>query len=138
VFVESGEMSEEQRANTEAAIVADCERGSLLMQQELVTGKNHTTAFSKQREPRSGKVSAQLVEFDTTLAEYPVNHLRNRAIAAVATSHFLLIDVDFVPSAELYSNLRSLGRSDPEVGRSNSSRVAPFFFLTCLPQPCLC
>ena len=41
-------------------------------------------------------------------APYPVNALRNLAIGAVTTSHFVLCDVDLWPSAGLYAALRRL------------------------------
>jgi hypothetical protein len=34
-------------------------------------------------------------------SEYPVNKLRNLGIAAVTTSHYFVIDIDFVPSSNL-------------------------------------
>jgi hypothetical protein len=37
---------------------------------------------------------------------YPVNRLRNAALAAVKTSHFVYVDADFVPSPHLYDELR--------------------------------
>ena len=42
-------------------------------------------------------------------AEYPVNHLRNLAIGLVETSHFLVADVDFVPSRNLYTEVLQHG-----------------------------
>ena len=35
-------------------------------------------------------------------ASYPINTLRNLAIRAVRTSHFIVLDVDLWPSASLY------------------------------------
>ena len=45
--------------------------------------------------------------YDPTGKEYPVNLLRNVALAAVATSHVVYADVDFWPSANLYDVLSS-------------------------------
>jgi hypothetical protein len=42
---------------------------------------------------------------------YPVNELRNLAIARVRTSHFLLCDVDLWPDEQLYDRLHALGAS---------------------------
>ena len=36
-----------------------------------------------------------------SIIEYPVNVLRNAGIMAVTTTHFLMIDIDFVPSSNL-------------------------------------
>merc|ERR1719197_2066032 len=36
---------------------------------------------------------------------YPINFLRNVAVNAVHTSHYILLDVDFVPSNDLYESL---------------------------------
>mmetsp|Transcript_23111 Transcript_23111/g.59385 ORF Transcript_23111/g.59385 Transcript_23111/m.59385 type:complete len:566 (+) Transcript_23111:3-1700(+) len=36
---------------------------------------------------------------------YPINKLRNLAISRVATTHFLIVDIDLWPSAELYNVL---------------------------------
>ena len=41
-------------------------------------------------------------------APYPINKLRNAAIAAVRTSHFFLADVDFFPSRATYGLMRAL------------------------------
>ena len=45
-----------------------------------------------------------------TETSYPVNGLRNLAMAAVSTSHFMVIDIDFWPSFQLYSAILSAGR----------------------------
>ena len=42
---------------------------------------------------------------------YPINALRNRAVAAVRTSHFLVCDVDLWPSASLRTELAALDES---------------------------
>lgn len=42
-----------------------------------------------------------------TPEHYPVNALRNMALDAVQTSHILVVDVDFVPSANLEKTIRS-------------------------------
>lgn len=44
---------------------------------------------------------------------YPVNRLRNVAIACVRTSHFLLADIDLWPDTHLLARLRALARSKP-------------------------
>jgi hypothetical protein len=43
-------------------------------------------------------------DFDSD-ESYPVNRLRNAALAAVKTSHFVYVDADFVPSLHLYDEL---------------------------------
>ena len=40
-----------------------------------------------------------------TMAEYPVNRLRNQALAQVRTTHAVYIDIDFWPSPNLYGIL---------------------------------
>ena len=45
------------------------------------------------------------------LQAYPVNALRNAGIAAVKTSHFLVLDADFLPDRGLYRRLLSLSKS---------------------------
>ena len=42
-------------------------------------------------------------EYDPDGTQYPVNHMRNLALSAVKTSHIVYADVDFLPSADLYS-----------------------------------
>lgn len=37
--------------------------------------------------------------------DYPVNELRNRALAAVTTTHALVLDIDFWPSVDLFTTL---------------------------------
>ena len=50
-------------------------------------------------------VSVTIVsDFDSD-ESYPVNRLRNAALAAVKTSHFVYVDADFVPSLHLYDEL---------------------------------
>jgi hypothetical protein len=39
------------------------------------------------------------------LVQYPVNKLRNLALALVKTSHFLVADIDFLPSIGLYREI---------------------------------
>lgn len=41
----------------------------------------------------------------TSQKSYPINHLRNLAIAEVKTTHFMVIDADLWPSASLYQSL---------------------------------
>jgi hypothetical protein len=45
----------------------------------------------------------------SSVADYPVNHLRNLGIGRVQTSHFIVADVDFVPSRGLYAELLQHG-----------------------------
>jgi len=39
------------------------------------------------------------------LSHYPVNQLRNVGLDAIKTTHFLVMDVDFIPSSTLLSNI---------------------------------
>lgn len=45
---------------------------------------------------------------DEDVGSYPVNHLRNLGLQAVETSHVLVVDIDFVPSHQLYQDIRSV------------------------------
>jgi len=52
----------------------------------------------------------KLIEYKLTAEQslpdrYPVNHMRNVGLDAVATSHVLVVDVDFVPSQDLHSTI---------------------------------
>ena len=58
--------------------------------------------------------------YDPLVMEYPVNLLRNMAISAVKTSHFIYADVDFWPSTKLHTVLsaektRHRFASDPKL-----------------------
>jgi hypothetical protein len=46
-------------------------------------------------------ISVQYLFMENDGEEYPVNKLRNIGINKVTTSHFLLIDIDFVPDNDL-------------------------------------
>mmetsp|Transcript_21509 Transcript_21509/g.69238 ORF Transcript_21509/g.69238 Transcript_21509/m.69238 type:complete len:514 (+) Transcript_21509:774-2315(+) len=48
---------------------------------------------------------------------YPINALRNAAVAATSTSHVLVLDVDFAPSVELYEALQARRSSIGEAKR---------------------
>lgn len=41
-------------------------------------------------------------------AQYPVNHLRNLAIDHCSTDYIIMLDVDFIPSIDMYSELHRL------------------------------
>ena len=41
---------------------------------------------------------------------YPINWLRNQGIRCAGTSHYLMVDIDFWPSAELHGLLLNLGQ----------------------------
>ena len=47
-----------------------------------------------------------------TLADYPINQLRNLALSGVATSHALVLDVDMLPSIDLFDTLNIPGVRD--------------------------
>ena len=44
-----------------------------------------------------------------SVADFPINYLRNLGIGLVQTSHFLVADVDFVPSRNLYTEIMQHG-----------------------------
>ena len=59
-------------------------------------------------------------QYDPDGTEYPVNLMRNLAMSAVKTTHVLYADVDFWPSADLYSilshdNVKERLASDPKL-----------------------
>ena len=56
---------------------------------------------------------------------YPVNSLRNEAIARVTSTHFLLVDVDFWPSATLLTEFYALKPSI--LGCKKCAFIAPSF-----------
>ena len=60
-------------------------------------------------------------------ARYPVNALRNAAWALATTSHVLILDVDFWPSAETFASARLAARG--VVARPNAAAVVPAFKL---------
>lgn len=59
--------------------------------------------------------------------EYPVNTLRNLAIKAVTTSHFMMLDLDLLPSRELSSVFQGL--SADMLANPNLALVTPAFEL---------
>ena len=52
-----------------------------------------------------GLVRVVPMEWGSGDTQYPVNKLRNVAMMGVTTSHFLMLDVDFWPSSNLYSTI---------------------------------
>lgn len=72
---------------------------------------------------------------DTAQQFYPINMLRNLSLEAVQTSHVLVVDIDFVPSATLANDIREaweVRRGAAEVAAltvdasSSSNGIAPF------------
>jgi len=65
--------------------------------------------------------------YDDDMVEYPINALRNTALAAVQTSHVVFVDVDFWPSIDLHDVLMSdatrnaLTTTETEASSSSSS-----------------
>ena len=76
---------------------------------EEAHGAYRKTLAEVQQGGRCGKASFRNREQGTE-ASYPVNGLRNLAMAAVSTSHFMVIDIDFWPSFQLYDAILSTGR----------------------------
>ena len=77
----------------------------------------HVTLVPVQPRPPKRNASAA--------AAYPINKLRNAAIGAVRTSHFLMLDADLWPSAELRSALAAVHRT--LLGRKRVALVVPAF-----------
>lgn len=59
------------------------------------------------------------------MSEYPVNALRNRAIALVQTSHYLVVDVDMWPSEGLHRRLTTDSRLLSLLQNSRTALVVP-------------
>jgi len=121
-------------AKREAMIASECMR--LPAVRDFTSG-DHTFS-APQLQNHTGKVSVQAVQKNASLAEYPVNLLRNFAVREVATTHYLVVDVDFLPSGELYHELKSLSQSSPEeFGSATQALVVPAFRMAGVTSKCL-
>jgi hypothetical protein len=60
-------------------------------------------------------------------SNYPVNFMRNRAIDGVSTSHYLMLDADFLPSSNLRSALQD--QADIYLANDTAALVVPAFEL---------
>jgi hypothetical protein len=60
-----------------------------------------------------------------TRTGYPINAMRNLARANVKTTHFLMLDVDLLPSVSLHAELLAL--PDAYLGPGNHALVVPAF-----------
>lgn len=62
---------------------------------------------------------------------YPVNKLRNRGLLSLKTTHYIMVDVDFMPSQSLAGSLEgALGRGRDDWGLDeykNTLLVVPAF-----------
>mmetsp|Transcript_71079 Transcript_71079/g.133900 ORF Transcript_71079/g.133900 Transcript_71079/m.133900 type:complete len:484 (+) Transcript_71079:342-1793(+) len=135
LFLAGDRISPDELKNREAGVVESCTQPA--SGPNVLTMKSGTPRYLSQHQHRIGKVHVQVAQVERD-AEYPVNLLRNRAIEAVTTSHFLSIDVDFMPSRELYHDLVSLGRSSPEVFRTaTQALVVPAFRMTSVIKECM-
>lgn len=74
---------------------------------EQRTFKEENVSIIEAASLRRGRLKLRL--FRQPAAEkkpkYPINALRNAAVVAATTSHILVLDIDFVPSTELYDAL---------------------------------
>ena len=59
--------------------------------------------------------------------DYPINHLRNLAISAVQTTHFVYVDVDFWPSKGMHAALSSTVITNELVKDDKLAIVVPVF-----------
>ena len=66
-------------------------------------------------------------EYDPDGTQYPVNHMRNLALSAVKTSHIVYADVDFLPSADLYSIISNQTTKERLASDSKLAVVIPAF-----------
>jgi len=64
---------------------------------------------------------------DHSLADYPINQLRNLALSGVATSHALLLDVDMFPSIDLFDTLNIPIVREALAGDPKLALVVPAF-----------
>lgn len=68
---------------------------------------------------------------------YPINTLRNMAIAAVRTPYYLLIDIDFWPDGNLHKNINYFARGVSALGIENRTAiVVPAFRSIDLNETC--
>lgn len=72
---------------------------------------------------------AKIVSGEYDGLDFPINRLRNLGIKLVTTSHMLYLDVDLLPSADLYSTLISQ-LSQPRLQGPNIAIVVPAFEFT--------
>lgn len=72
--------------------------------------------------------------------QFPINELRNRAVALVATTHYIVLDADFVPSPDMRertrAHLRAIARNVSVVdgfAGAPARSVRPFHFALVAP-----
>lgn len=77
---------------------------------------------------------------DPSTSRYPVNKLRNIGIAAVRTSHFLYLDIDFWPSSTIEQHLAQFHKHEPYrkiFEADKSAVVVPAFNFLAISNGCL-
>ena len=81
----------------------------------------YTDQHSVQKEPECPNVDYVIVSTETSTFQehtsYPVNKLRNLAIARVKTSHFVMADIDLWPDSSLLRRLDVVAKNDPNFFR---------------------
>lgn len=88
----------------QVASVAAC-AGADAANLEIFAGAKRTGgSIARVASLKQGRLAVSLYVANSTI-RYPINALRNAAATAVATTHMLALDIDFLPSIELYGAL---------------------------------
>lgn len=99
--------------------------------------ENHHSIVTAKKTCPQLTVVALSASRDATEWAYPVNRLRNIALDAVQTSHVLVADIDFVPSADLDETIRStIVEQEPLLDSSQHEAMIVPAFEKLPPEPC--
>mmetsp|Transcript_41073 Transcript_41073/g.52960 ORF Transcript_41073/g.52960 Transcript_41073/m.52960 type:complete len:448 (+) Transcript_41073:56-1399(+) len=82
--------------------------------------------------PKCNKLTVSEYYAIDNYEHFPVNKLRNLAIRTVTTSHYILLDIDFLPSSGLYRDLHDMStKADllPTISDPKAAFVLPAFTL---------
>lgn len=95
--VSCNEQEAVNAAATISALATTAACGSLTQTRERLTLSKEGATL------RRGRLALEIVKQEGRA--YPINALRNAAMRLAATSHVLVLDIDFLPSIELYGSL---------------------------------
>jgi hypothetical protein len=106
----------------------------------LVQNESVLAGIVEQWQPLARYLTLEVVR-SVDDVQFPINELRNRAIDLVTTSHFIVIDADFVPSPDMRertrAHLRAIARNaslvDGFQGVPATAPVRPFHFALVAP-----